>query len=126
MDCNTERLVSALTRVCVFVHTSRHWEDYDNMHLDSNALIEMTQWVNNTQGLNDEAVGIIVSEVSRSQYSALKTDWTIGCVQATSVVSMLDGNEKGIVGSYLESSLPVILEENPGVAKAVDTILNAM
>ena len=126
MDSKTERLVNALTRVCVFVHTSRHWDDYENMRLDSDALVEMTQWISGRQEHSGDSIDEFVSDVSSSQYSALKTDWAIGCAQIASVVSMLDGREKAVVGSYLESSMSMMLDKNLGVKKAVDTVLKAM
>jgi hypothetical protein len=120
------RLIEALTRTCVFIHTSRNWEDYDNMYLDKEVIVLMTRWIVKLLDIDANFVEKEIEEFSQSQYSALKTDWNIGCIQAVNVLALLKKEEKDVVNSYINNFISATLKDDAGVAKAIAIIANKM
>ena len=123
MNKNTEQLVDALIRVCVFVHTSRNWEDYENMYLDNQALDAMTNWVASTLDIDKDSIVGMVDEISKSQFTNFKTDWSIACIQVTNVISLLNSEDKLLVQNYIKDLVHTTLKDDAGVTKAIDKIL---
>lgn len=126
MNSKSGRLVEALARTCVFIHTSRNWEDYENMYLDNEAIVSMTRWLVNHLDLDVNFAKQEIEEFSQSQYTALKTDWNIGRLQAVNIVVSLEKEEKEVVISYINDLIPVALKDDAGVAKAIAIIISKM
>jgi len=123
VNSNNEQLITALTYTCVFIHTSRYWEDYENMTLDSDALDTMKSWFISRNDCKDERIDIKIQKISQSLYKNLKTDWTIARALISNTIAALNNTQKNTIRDYIKGSVPTALKDDAGVTKAIDVLM---
>lgn len=109
-------LPKALVYTCVFIHTSRAWEDYENMRLDTEVLDALRSFL-------DKDAHNEINELSSSIFSTLKTDWSMGVAAASTSVAMLNTDGKAIILNYIENAISGKVKENQGSGRAIRAII---
>ena len=122
MTTLSKSLIDTLASVCVFIDSSRNWENYDSLGWNDQVVEDLTKWITRLDSKNNIELKQLIYESAASALTSLKTDWTIATVRIMNQLQPLKVDDRRIVKRYIDECIDPGITNLPGVIKAYELL----